>query len=100
MAAASTRRQPAGEGSCSPTRSTIIHGALGWSGLRGRLIELADQPGLRLTSNVVDCDPAHVYIGMVVEVTFQRQGRVFIPLFRPVTPEAGGVQLDRHPSAR
>jgi uncharacterized OB-fold protein len=47
------------------------------------LIELAEQPALRFTSNVVDCDPGDVYIGMPVTVTFIEQDGVYIPVFQP-----------------
>jgi uncharacterized OB-fold protein len=49
------------------------------------LIELSDQPGLRLTSNLVDCPSGDVRIDMSVAVTFVRQGDVYVPLFRPST---------------
>jgi uncharacterized OB-fold protein len=48
------------------------------------IIELADQPGLRILSNVVDCDPDAVEIGMPVEVTFATVEDVALPFFRPV----------------
>jgi len=47
------------------------------------VIELPE--GTRLVSNVVDCDPADVHVGLAVEVTFADQGEVVLPLFRPVT---------------
>ena len=47
------------------------------------LIELEEQPGLRLVSNIVGLEPAHVHIGMPVEVTFQPVAEdVWLPLFR------------------
>jgi uncharacterized OB-fold protein len=49
-------------------------------------IELAEQPGLLLTSNTIGVDPDDVEIGMAVEVCFIPNGDVFIPQFRP----AGG----------
>jgi uncharacterized OB-fold protein len=48
------------------------------------LVELDEQPQLRLVSNVVDCDPAAVHLGMRVEVCFQQVDDVHVPLFRPV----------------
>jgi uncharacterized OB-fold protein len=50
------------------------------------IVELADQPGLRLTTNLVGCGPNEVRIGMPVRVTFE-EGEYFIPLFEP---EVGG----------
>ncbi|MGE3327284.1 MAG: Zn-ribbon domain-containing OB-fold protein [Acidimicrobiia bacterium] len=66
------------------------------------LVELAEQPGLRLTSSLVEIDPvaasslvvpdpvpAHpttVTIGLPVRVLFTERSGVFVPLFTPVTP--------------
>jgi uncharacterized protein len=47
------------------------------------IVELVEQPGLRFTTNVVDCDPDHVRIGMPVEVTFEAAGDAWAPVFRP-----------------
>lgn len=47
------------------------------------LVELDEQPGLRLTTNVVGCPPEEVVIGMRVRVTFEQQGSVWFPLFEP-----------------
>jgi uncharacterized OB-fold protein len=46
-------------------------------------VELAEQPGLRLLTNLVGADAADVRIGMAVTVCFARAGDAFIPLFRP-----------------
>ena len=44
------------------------------------LVELEEQPGLRMVSNLIEGDPA---IGMPVEVTFERiTDEVTLPLFR------------------
>ncbi|WP_007514119.1 Zn-ribbon domain-containing OB-fold protein [Pseudofrankia saprophytica] len=47
-------------------------------------VVLAEQPDLRLLTNVVGCDVEAVTTGMPVEVTFERRGDVFVPMFRPV----------------
>jgi uncharacterized OB-fold protein len=47
------------------------------------IVELPEQEGLRLTTNIVDCAPEEVRIGMPVEVTFEQHDDVWIPLFRP-----------------
>ena len=52
------------------------------------IVELPEQAGLRLTTNVVDVAPDAVFIGMPVEVLFEHHEDVWIPLFRPVA-EAG-----------
>src|ERR1700729_3197026 len=47
------------------------------------IVELADQEGLRFTTNVVDCPPAEVCIGMPVRVQFEQHDEVFVPVFVP-----------------
>jgi uncharacterized OB-fold protein len=60
-----------------------------WDGVGDRyvvgIVELDEQPGLRLTTNIVDVDPETLRIGMPVEVTFEDHDPVYLPLFRPVT---------------
>jgi uncharacterized protein len=48
------------------------------------LVEIDEQPDVRLTTNIVDIDPDDVRIGMPVEVVFEDHAPVFVPLFRPV----------------
>jgi uncharacterized OB-fold protein len=48
------------------------------------LVELDEQDGLRFTTNVINCRPEEVDIGMPVQVWFDQQGEHFIPLFEPV----------------
>jgi uncharacterized OB-fold protein len=50
-------------------------------------VELDEQPGLRLTTNLVDVDVEDVAIGLPVEVVFEAHpdGDVWYPLFRPAT---------------
>jgi uncharacterized OB-fold protein len=50
------------------------------------IVELVEQPGLRLLAKLVDCAPVDVRIGMPVEVGFEPVEEVFIPFFRPVFP--------------
>ncbi len=46
------------------------------------IVELAEQEGLRLTTNLVNCEPEDVSIGMRVKVLFEDVGDdVFLPLF-------------------
>lgn len=47
------------------------------------IVELAAAPGVRLTTNVVGCEPDEVHIGMQVRVRFEQQGEVWFPLFEP-----------------
>jgi uncharacterized OB-fold protein len=48
------------------------------------LVELVEQPGLFLTTNLVDIDGDDVRLGMEVEVVFEEAGDIAYPLFRPV----------------
>ena len=49
-------------------------------------VELEEQSSIRLQTNILDCEPSDVYIGMPVEVTFEdRAEGVSIPQFRPRT---------------
>ena len=47
------------------------------------VVQLDEQPGLRLVSNVVDCDPLSVDVGDRVEVAFRPHGSFVLPVFRP-----------------
>jgi len=50
------------------------------------IVELPEQEGLRFTTNVVDCPPENVHIGMPVHVQFEQHGEVFVPVFVPDDP--------------
>jgi hypothetical protein len=45
------------------------------------IVELLEQPGLRFLSNIVNCDPEIVKIGMRVKVRFEQVEDVWLPLF-------------------
>ncbi|MGO9151898.1 Zn-ribbon domain-containing OB-fold protein [Mycobacterium sp.] len=45
------------------------------------VIELDDDPDLRLTSRLVGIEPEEVFIGMRVGVRFERAGDVWLPVF-------------------
>ena len=47
------------------------------------LVTIAEQDDVRLTTNLVDCAPEDVHIGMAVDVTFEHADDVWLPLFRP-----------------
>jgi uncharacterized OB-fold protein len=47
------------------------------------LVELVEQPGLRLLTNIVEADPNLLRIGMPLEVTFEKRGHIGLPQFRP-----------------
>lgn len=56
------------------------------------MVELSDEPDVRLITNIVDVDIADVHVGQQVEVFFEdwtdlsgdEDTRVWLPLFRPV----------------
>lgn len=47
------------------------------------IVELDEQPDVRLTTNIVDVDPGELSIGMPLEVVFEDHNPVYLPLFRP-----------------
>jgi uncharacterized protein len=49
------------------------------------VIELDDQPGMRLMTNLVDVAVEDIRIGMRVQVVFEHHDEVSIPLFEPAT---------------
>ncbi|MCY3963381.1 MAG: OB-fold domain-containing protein [bacterium] len=53
------------------------------------IVELDDEPDVRLTTNVLGCAPDDVHIGMRVKVCFEDWDDVSIPVFRPI--DEGGV---------
>ncbi len=49
------------------------------------LVEFEEAPGCYLTSDLVECRPEDVYVGMPLEVVFQKvDDKLTIPLFRPL----------------
>ena len=48
------------------------------------LVAIAEQEDVRLSTNLVDVEPDDVRIGMPVEVVFEHDDDVYLPLFRPV----------------
>ncbi len=47
------------------------------------LVELDEQADLRVVTDIVNCEPDAVSIGMPVRVLFEQHGEVFVPLFEP-----------------
>src|SRR5690606_3660409 len=47
----------------------------------------------RLTTNIVDADPDELTLGMAVEVVFQQEQDVWLPLFRPAADQSGSAVL-------
>ncbi len=52
------------------------------------IVEIDEEPTVRLTTNVVDCHVDDVVIGLAVEVAFEPWEDVWVPVFRPA-PSAG-----------
>ena len=52
------------------------------------LVELDEDPTVRVGTNIVGCDLHEVEIGMRVEVLFEQNGQWHVPLFRPFGAEA------------
>lgn len=50
------------------------------------IVELPEQAGLRLTTNLVGIAPEDVRIDLEVRVVFEQHGDVYLPLFEPVVP--------------
>jgi uncharacterized OB-fold protein len=47
------------------------------------IVELEEQAGLRVVTNLVHCDVEDLAIGMPVRVAFEAHGDVFVPVFEP-----------------
>ena len=52
------------------------------------IVELEEDPRVRLMTNLVECEPDAVRIGMPVEVVFEQREDVHLPLFRPIRARA------------
>jgi uncharacterized OB-fold protein len=52
------------------------------------IVELEEQVGLRLMTNIINCEPDRVHIGMAVRVVFEQHDEVHIPLFEPSSDDA------------
>jgi len=51
-------------------------------------VSIAEQPDVRLTTNLVGVEPEDVVVGMEVAVEFEHSEDVYLPLFRPVDQSA------------
>ena len=49
------------------------------------IVEMDEQAGLNLTTNLVGVAPNDVCIGARVRVVFEPRGEIYVPLFEPVT---------------
>lgn len=46
-------------------------------------VAIEEDPRVRLTTNIIECDPEELELGMRMEVVFQQDADVWLPLFRP-----------------
>lgn len=46
-------------------------------------VAIAEDPRVRLTTNIIECDPEDLKLGQTVEVVFQEIADVWLPVFRP-----------------
>jgi uncharacterized OB-fold protein len=53
------------------------------------MVEFDEIQDIHLVANLVDCQPEEVYIGMPLEVVFQKvNDKLTMPLFRPIKDRA------------
>lgn len=52
------------------------------------VVALAEDPDVRLTTNVVGCEPGDIHVGQEVAVRFEPVEDVWLPLFEPTGAEA------------
>lgn len=50
-------------------------------------VALVEDPRVRLTTNIIDCDPEQLVLGQQMEVVFEQHEDVWLPLFRPVADQ-------------
>ncbi|WP_046315790.1 OB-fold domain-containing protein [Mycobacterium sp. UM_Kg1] len=55
-------------------------------------VAINEDPRVRLTTNIIDCDPDQLELGRQVEVVFENIEDVWLPLFRPVPGDAEDSQ--------
>jgi acetyl-CoA acetyltransferase/uncharacterized OB-fold protein len=56
-------------------------------------VAIEEDPRVRLTTNVVGCDPGSLELGMRMEVVFEQAGDVWLPLFRPAAEQGEPAEL-------
>jgi acetyl-CoA acetyltransferase/uncharacterized OB-fold protein len=58
-------------------------------------VAVVEDPRVRLTTNIIECDPDELKLGQSVEVVFEKIEDVWLPQFRPV---AGQTELAKLPA--
>lgn len=56
-------------------------------------VDLEEDPRVRLTTNLVDCAPEDLRLGMRMEAVFERAGNAWLPLFRPAPHQPPPAEL-------
>ncbi|MEB3019546.1 thiolase C-terminal domain-containing protein [[Mycobacterium] crassicus] len=56
-------------------------------------VAIDEDPRVRLTTNIIDCDPERLELGQQVDVTFEQHDDVWLPLFRPAPGNTGSKPL-------
>lgn len=57
-------------------------------------VAIAEDPRIRLTTNIVECDPGLLELGQQMEVVFERAEDAWLPLFRPAAATETGPLPD------
>jgi acetyl-CoA acetyltransferase/uncharacterized OB-fold protein len=53
-------------------------------------VAVVEDTRVRLTTNIVDCDPAQLELGQLVEVAFEKIEDVWLPVFKPTSDKKSG----------
>jgi acetyl-CoA acetyltransferase/uncharacterized OB-fold protein len=56
-------------------------------------VAIEEDPRVRLTTNAVECDPERLELGMRMEVVFEQDEDVWLPLFRPASEQGEPAPL-------
>jgi len=56
------------------------------------IVEIEEQPSVRLMTNIIECEEEDLAIGMALEVQFEECEDVFFPLFKPAGKPAAAVK--------
>jgi acetyl-CoA acetyltransferase len=59
------------------------------------VVALDEDPGIRITTHIVGCDPERVRIGMRVQVAFEEVEDVWLPKFEPIDEPPAELPDDR-----
>jgi len=52
------------------------------------IVEIDEDPSVRFTCNIVNCEPDDVRVGMPVQVVFEQYDDVWLPFFEPASDGA------------